>query len=448
VFSCFAKSDPRSCSLSPDAVANGMSSKDAKFKWLSPGTMGDVHAIEWAHNELLKRTKTMVGRKELKAKSATQAPLSPSPAPSARTALFNESAGTRSPLAPKNCNSPAASNTASKDGSANLIKSIAKKKMAMRPLVLSDGAEWLRDGSKQGYEELLEDVKLGLFLGGGGEMLKIKEDCEVNPLCLPGRNPMEVKEEWAAGVERVLQCVVLRSGEAYQPAMRQMVASLLLMFQYDESKAFWTMCYASNCLEGYWTPAMEGIEVDAWIIGELMQDITPDLHSHLEALGLASCGELVKASLSTGMASALDTKALRALWGTSFNMSHGRRALVAASVAVLKWAEEEILGAETASAASEVLTHATTCCLDAADFSTAVDIWLEAVSPEEYETLQAEAKVTVLKAADKSEELVSSKLKKEAVESAPEISTEDASKQTLLAAKVGMWESLVANQAA
>ena len=65
--------------------------------------------------------------------------------------------------------------------------------------------------------------------------------------------------------------------------------------------------------------------------------------------------------------------------------------MVAAAVAVLKWAEEEVVFTQSIDAAVEALTHATACCLDADDFTTAVQIWLEAIPKEEYDMLKRDA---------------------------------------------------------
>ena len=212
---------------------------------------------------------------------------------------------------------------------------------------MPEDAEWLRDSAQRGYDELVEDVELG-FCCNSPHIHAILRASE-QALSLPGKAPMEVTGEWAESVSKVLQCAVLHDEKnaVYQPGMRQFTAAMLLMFQYDESKAFWSLvCACTSKMEGYWATESPGVEEDIWVVSDLLQDITPDLHAHVTALG-SSCGELVREWFNTGFAAALDTKALRALWETTFNKGEGRRALVAAAVAVLKWAEEELLQAET-----------------------------------------------------------------------------------------------------
>jgi len=125
-----------------------------------------------------------------------------------------------------------------------------------------------------------------------------------------------------------------------------------------------------------------------------MTDITPDLHSHLESCG-TTCGKLVREWLSSGYASALDTKALRLLWEKAFHQDQGRIALVAAAVALLKWAEEELLSEPTSEGIREALSHAASNCLESEDFATAVEIWMEAIPIEEHNELRKEARADI-----------------------------------------------------
>ncbi len=57
----------------------------------------------------------------------------------------------------------------------------------------------------------------------------------------------------------------------------------------------------------------------------------------------------------SAFAPALEPKALKVLWDTVLGRGEGRRALVAAAVAILKWAEDELLEVETEEEATEVL---------------------------------------------------------------------------------------------
>ena len=119
-----------------------------------------------------------------------------------------------------------------------------------------------------------------------------------------------------------------------------------------------------------------------------------DLHAHLAGCG-TTCGELVREWLISGFAAALETKALRLLWDRAFHQDQGRVALVAAAVAVLKWAEEELLSETTATGVAEVLEHAASNCLEPEDFATAVDIWIEAIPLEEHRELRKDARAEI-----------------------------------------------------
>ena len=115
---------------------------------------------------------------------------------------------------------------------------------------------------------------------------------------------MKVEGEWDHSVENVLTSMILKNEKervVYHSSMRDMVAALLLLFQYDESKTFWTLVHAESLMEGYWSPGCPGIREDAWIITELMQDITPDLHTHMTTLGI-TVGQLVQKWLASGYA--------------------------------------------------------------------------------------------------------------------------------------------------
>jgi len=320
-------------------------------------------------------------------------------------------------------------------------------------LTMPAGAEWMRDSATVQYEDLLNDASMGWCGADAGKaMLKLEKDRKQRPLSLPGKAAMRVEGEWEEGVERVLQAMILKQEKekiVYHSSMRDMVAALLLLFQYDESKAFWTLAHAETLMEGYWSEGGPGMSEDAWIITELMQDITPDLHAHVTTLGI-TCGDLVIKWLASGYASALDTKALRLLWETALNKGEGRRALVAAAVALLKWAEEEILSEDNAKAAIEALSDAAGCCLEADDFSTAVDIWLEAIPPEEYVELKKDAQLVIkaqkkpskVEVSDKDQMTVMQKFEGESVESGVVDKSAVDLKQ-----KIGMWESKLSDYA-
>eukprot|EP00656_Telonema_subtile_P025096 TRINITY_DN27217_c0_g1_i1.p1 TRINITY_DN27217_c0_g1~~TRINITY_DN27217_c0_g1_i1.p1 ORF type:complete len:193 (+),score=66.30 TRINITY_DN27217_c0_g1_i1:427-1005(+) len=180
-----------------------------------------------------------------------------------------------------------------------------KGKGMARALGFPEQAGWARDTSSHNYEDLCEEVRLGVYNSElCGTMSLIDEQCSAgNIVTLAG---MRLSGEWGAATCRLLKSAVLycqKEGvlfSAGKPSV-QVAAALLLLFQHDESKAFWTYLYMScTVLAMYWHDGQLGLAADQAVINELMGELGPDLEEHLGSLGITP-GELVAQHLSLSL---------------------------------------------------------------------------------------------------------------------------------------------------
>lgn len=366
-------------SVSP---ARDMKGRQRRGSILSPKSLNDCKAIHRANTELYKRLQLLT---KANAPAAAQSPDQENlgTAEALRNTTMLEMAPDYSPtnLSPTTEASSSACTTPSSPASLrkSMFKSMSTKPSILRSLAMPEAAAWARDTASESYEEILEQMECGVYPSQISAAINQVEQAvgAGSILTVAG---MRLSGEWATATSRLLRCAALfchkeqvifcSSSESIQVA-----AALLLLFQHDESKAFWTYMYMSCTVFAlYWHDGKLGLDADVQVIDHLMSELGPDLSEHLETLKL-SPGDLVKQYLANGFADASNVQVLKLLW--DLTLTHGRHALVAAAIAVLLWAGTELLETSNPEHVLNRFSDAVTLCLKPADLAEAVAIWLE-----------------------------------------------------------------------
>lgn len=370
-----SKRHPLESTMSPNAARS--------ISVLSPKSLNDCRAINVLNEKLCRRMTYLVQNQENAppTPSPNKQPPKPSPvkmSPIRDTALF-------SPTRALPC-SPARD-----DLRKSALSSSGRKKKSsssMTSLVMPEQAAWARETASVDYDDLSEEVEIGCF-----SARVIQQFDLVDSLLDSGSivlSSVVVNGQWAAGTAKVLKAAIVFGERESEPLTLvketiEVAAALLMMFQHDESKAFWTLLYiVSSVFDLYWRKDGNGLEADQQAIGQLITEVSPELEEHLSTLGL-TVGQLVVGHLRNGFAGSVGPRVLKQLWTLLFE--HGRHALVAASVAVLVWSSPELQELTDQTAASDRFSDAVSVCLQPGELGEAVGIWMEALPRAEYQQI-------------------------------------------------------------
>lgn len=361
---------------------------------LSPKSLNDCRAINMLNDKLCRRMTYLVQNQE-------NAPPTPSPTKLPQTPV----AGGQPPMSPVRCTttrslpcSPARDqmrkSVLSPYKSASAHKkpfSARKKPLSANPtsLAMPEQAAWARDTASVDYDDLSEEVHHGCF-----SSRVIRQFDSIDKWLSSGSivlSSVVVNDQWAAGTARVLKAAVVYGERENEPITLvkeavEVTAGLMVLFQHDESKSFWTLLYVvSSVFDLYWRKDGHGIEADQEAISQLISEVSPELYQQCREVLGCTVGDLITTHLRNGFAASVGPRILKQLWSLLFE--HGRHALVAASVAVLIWSSPELQELTDKQAACDRFSDAVAVCLQPGELPEAVGIWMEALPRAEYQQI-------------------------------------------------------------